>query len=147
MPLIPYEPFRHLDNMRRELDRFFPEDWPLLRGDFAKNLGNISIDVHETDQEVVAKCDIPGLENKEDVSIDIDNNMLTISGTLNRVSESKDERMHRQERYMGRFHRSIGLPASVSAEGVTAVYKNGVLEVRMPKLKGDAKKKIDVQFH
>lgn len=147
MPLIPYEPFRHLDNMRRELDRFIPEDWSLLRGDFAKSLGNISIDVHETDQEVVAKCDIPGLEKREDVSIDIDNNMLTIGGTLNRVSESKDERMHRQERYTGRFHRSIGLPANVSAEGVTAVYKNGVLEVRMPKLKGDAKKRIEVQFH
>lgn len=142
MPLIPYEPFRQLDSMRRELDRFFPDDFP-----FFKRGNSINVDVYETDSEVIATCDLPGLEKKEDVHIDIERNVLTISGQINRVNEVKEENMHRQERFVGRFQRMIGLPASVSSEGVKATYKNGVLEIRMPKLQEETKKRIDVEFH
>ncbi|AEF95005.1 heat shock protein Hsp20 [Desulfotomaculum nigrificans CO-1-SRB] len=145
MALIPYEPFRHLDNFRRELDRFFTVDFPLTG--FGQRFGNPSIDVYETDNEVVAKCDIPGLEKKEDVNIYIDNNILTISGAVNRVNEIKEENMHRQERFFGRFQRSVSLPARVSSEDVKATYKNGVLEIRMPKLQAETKKRIDIEFH
>ncbi|WP_003542149.1 Hsp20/alpha crystallin family protein [Desulfotomaculum nigrificans] len=145
MALIPYEPFRHLDNFRRELDRFFTGDFPLTG--FGQRFGNPSIDVYETDNEVVAKCDIPGLEKKEDVNIYIDNNILTISGAVNRVNEIKEENMHRQERFFGRFQRSVSLPARVSSEDVKATYKNGVLEIRMPKLQAETKKRIDIEFH
>lgn len=149
MPLVPYEPFRHLDNFRKEWDRFFTQDFPLFPSSASSQwgMGRLDIDVYETDAEVVASCDIPGLEKKEDVNIEVDRNMLTISGTLNRMYEVKEEHMHRRERFMGRFHRSINLPAQVSSEGIKATYKNGVLEIRMPKLQGEPKKRIDVQFH
>ena len=147
MSLIPYEPFRHLENLRRELDRFLTNGFPSLRTDFDRPFGNMTIDVYETENEVVATCDIPGLEKKEDVNIDIDRNILTISGNVNRVNEVKAENMHRQERFVGRFQRSVTLPYEVSSEGVTATYKNGVLEIRMPKLPGATRKRIDVQFH
>ncbi|TVX96873.1 Hsp20/alpha crystallin family protein [Cohnella terricola] len=146
MALIPYEPFRHLENMRRELDRFFSNDLSPFKLSFSQGTGHINVDLYETDNEIVASCDIPGLEKKEDVSIDVENKALSISGSLNRVNEVKEEHMHRQERYIGRFQRTIALPSPVSSEGVTASYKNGVLEVRMPKHKGEAKRKIDVQF-
>ncbi|MBA4495259.1 Hsp20/alpha crystallin family protein [Paenactinomyces guangxiensis] len=147
MALIPYEPFRHLENMRRELDRFFTADFPALRTVFGQNFGTPSIDIHETENEVVARCDIPGVENKEDINIDIDNNVLTVSGTINRINEVKQENMYRQERFAGRFQRSVPLPARVSSEGTTASYRNGVLEIRMPKLIGENKRRIDVEFH
>ena len=149
MALVPYEPFRHLDNMRREWDRFFTQDFPLFPagGSAHWGAGHLNIDVFETENEVVATCDIPGLEKKEDVHIDVDRDMLTISGTLNRSGEAKDENMHRRERFIGRFQRSVSLPAHVSPEGVKATYKNGVLDIRMPKMQGDTKKRIDVQFH
>ena len=108
---------------------------------------HLSIDVYETENEVVATCDIPGIEKKEDVNIDIDNNHLTVSGTINRVNEVKEEKIHRQERFVGRFQRTVTLPSQVSSEGVKASYKNGVLEIRMPKLKADHSKRIDVDFH
>jgi HSP20 family protein len=145
MPLIPYEPFRHLENMRRDLDQFFSRDWPMLPQ--GMGLGRINVDVYETENEVVAACEIPGLEKKEDVNLDIDDNVLSISGSINRMNEVKEENVHRQERYFGRFHRSVALPSPVSTEGVTAAYRNGILEVRMPKKKGESKKRIDVQFH
>ncbi|MBD0380126.1 Hsp20/alpha crystallin family protein [Paenibacillus sedimenti] len=146
MPLVPYEPFRHLENMRREFDRFFTTDLPAFRSSFGHSFGNLSVDVHETDNEVVATCDIPGLKKKEDVNIDIENNVLSISGSINRANEVKEQNMYRQERFVGHFQRSIGLPATVASEGVKATYKNGVLEIRMPKTKPDVKKRIDVDF-
>ncbi|SHK24207.1 Hsp20/alpha crystallin family protein [Desulforamulus aeronauticus] len=147
MSLIPYEPFRHLDNIRREFDRFFTTEIPAIRTSFSNHFGNPNIDVYETENEVVATCDIPGLEKKEDVTIDIDNNLLLISGAVNKVNEMKEEHLHRQERFFGRFQRSISLPTRVSSEGVKATYKNGVLEIRMPKFPSDTKKRIDVDFH
>jgi HSP20 family protein len=55
--------------------------------------------------------------------------------------------MHRQERFVGRFQRSVTLPARVAAEGVKATYKNGVLEIHLPKLQSNQKNRIDVDFH
>jgi len=149
MALVPYEPFRRLDHMRREWDRFFTQDFPFFSTNGAGNwgAGRLDIDVYETADEVIATCDIPGLEKKEDVSIEIDRDMLTISGTLNRSGDVKEENMHRKERFSGRFQRSVNLPAHVSSEGIAATYRNGVLDIRMPKIQGDAKKRIDVQFH
>lgn len=146
MSLIPYEPFRYFDNFRREFDRFFSPDFADFRNMAGHNFVNPSVDVYENENEVIATCDIPGLEKKEDVNIDIESNILSISGAINRVNEVKDEHLHRHERFTGRFQRSINLPARVSAEGVKATYKNGVLEVRMPKMKDDIKKKIDIEF-
>ncbi len=145
MSLIPYDPFRQLSNMRKELDRFFT-DSPFVF-ETEQRLGGIRVDVHETENEVVATCDIPGLEKKEDVHIDIENNVLSISGTIQRMNEANEENMFRKERFIGRFQRAITLPSPVSHDGVKATYKNGVLEVRMPKLATDNKKKIDVDFH
>lgn len=145
MSLVPYDPFRQLENIRKEFDHFFSDFPSLLSSE--QNLGSIRVDIHESENEIVATCDIPGLESKEDVSIDIENNILSISGSMNRTNEIKEENMLRQERYVGRFHRSVSLPHPVSREGVSASYKNGVLEVRMPKSAQDDQKKIDVQFH
>lgn len=145
MPLVPYDPFRQLSNMRKEFNHFF-SDFPSIFGS-EHNWGGIRVDVHETENEVVAMCDLPGLEKKEDVNIHIENNMLNISGSINRTNEVKDENMHRKERFSGRFHRSVPLPSPVSQEGVKATYRNGVLEVRMPKEKEGNQKTIDVEFH
>lgn len=146
MALIPFEPFRHLDSWRRDIDKFFNEGMPWGFG-FNQEFGSPRVDVYETDNEVIASCEIPGLEKKEDVHLHVDDQTLTIHGSINRVNEVKDEQMHRRERFTGRFQRSIALPARVQSEGTTASYKNGILEVRMPKAKSDPKRSIDIQFH
>ncbi|RAK23515.1 HSP20 family protein [Anoxybacillus vitaminiphilus] len=145
MGLIPYDPFQQLQNFRRELDRLFFDFSSTLKGvDTA--IAMPRIDIHETDTEVIATCDLPGLEKKEDVNIEIENNTLSLSGTIQRTSEKKEERVHLQERMTGHFRRTITLPSKVSTEGVKATYKNGVLEIRMPKLSNETKKKIDIDF-
>lgn len=143
MPLIPYDPFRHIEQWRRDLDKFINTGFG-----FQSEFGGLPrVDVHETDQEVIAACEIPGLEKKEDVHLHVEENSLTIQGTIMRSGEIKEEQMHRQERFVGRFQRVIPLPARVKAEGTKATYRNGILEVRMPKAGADEKRRIDVEFH
>ncbi len=150
MSMSPYEPFRQIDNMRREMDRYFSSEFPFTRqngGQHSKSFGQFHVDVYETEGEVIAICDIPGLVGREDVNIDIHNQTLTVSGTLKRGQEYAAENMHHQERFAGRFNRAIQLPTTVSNDGTKATYRNGVLEVRMSKSQGETKKRIDVQFH
>ena len=146
MALIPHEPFNQLNQWRRDVDRFFT-GLPTLFGGWERDFGVPRVDVYETENEVVASCEIPGLEKKEDVSIDVEDNVLNISGIVNKFNEVKDEQMHRQERFTGRFQRSVSLPARVNPEGVKATYRNGILEVRMPKEQADNRRRIDVEFH
>jgi HSP20 family protein len=144
MALIPYEPFRNLDQWKSGLDKFF-NDAKTGFGYFPE-INMTRMDVFENEKEVVAHCEIPGLEKKEDVHIHIDDNQLTIHGVINRSDDVREEQMHRKERFTGRFQRSITLPSLVNAEGTTATYKNGVLEIRMPKTTKDTHKQIDIQF-
>ncbi|GIO14401.1 heat-shock protein Hsp20 [Cohnella xylanilytica] len=145
MPLIPWDSFRNTDLWRRDLEKIFNEGLP----EIGARLGFATprIDVFENEHEVIASCEIPGLDKKEDLHIDVDENMLTISGTIKQANEVKQEQIHRKERFVGRFQRSVSLPSRVQTEGTTATYRNGVLEVRMPKLKADTQRQIDVQFH
>ncbi len=139
MKLVPFE---QLDQWKRGLDKFF--DFPF---GFSQEFGSHRIDVYETDKEVHASVEIPGLEKKEDVQIDINENVLTVSGSINRTNAVKEDQIHRSERFIGRFQRSVPLPTRVSTEGVRASYKNGILEIVMPKIKGETKQRIEVEFH
>lgn len=145
MSLNPYDPFRHLSNIRSDFEQFFPNFPSAFGNDFS--VGGIRVDVHETANEVVATCDIPGIEKKEDIHIEIEKDTLKVSGTVNKTNETSEKNMHRQERFVGHFQRSISLPTPVASEGVKASYKNGVLEIRMPKLTHHEQKKIDIDFH
>jgi len=145
MALIPYEPLRQLDHFRREMNRVFSEGFPNLFEN--ESIGVPRVDVHENEHEVVVTCDLPGLQSKEDVDIDIESNRLTIRGTINRNNEVKEEHVHRIERFSGSFHRTITLPTSVQEEQVKATYKNGILEITIPKQTSSQKKKVDVEFH
>jgi HSP20 family protein len=145
MSLGPYNPLRHFESMRREIERFFPDGVNSL---FTKSDSGIGfpLDLHETEHEIVAACSLPGIENKDDIRIEVSNNTLTVSGIIQKTNEIKEDQLHRQERYYGRFQRSVSLPASVTGEGVNAKYKNGVLEIHIPKQKEEPKTRINVEF-
>ena len=148
MSLLPDDPFKQLANIRKDFERMFaafPFDMNFF-DNIIGNFGNMKVDVHETDTEVVATCDIPGLEKKEDIQINVAHNMLSISGFMNKATEVNGENTFRQERYAGSFHRAISLPSPVSQNGVKATYRNGVLEVRMPKTTQVIEHKINVEF-
>ena len=148
MSLLPDDSFKQLANVKKDFDLMFsafPFDMSFF-DNMLGNFGDMKLDVHETTTEVIVSCDIPGLEKKEDIQINVQNNFLSLSGSLNKAMEIKEENMFRQERYAGSFHRSISLPSPVSRDGVKATYRNGVLEVRMPKTTQIIEHKIDMEF-
>ncbi len=91
-----------------------------------------AIDVSEEKDRIVVKADLPGMK-QEDIDLTLDDDILTIRGERKSETEEKDKNVHRVERTCGAFERSLKLGANVDRDKITADYKNGVLEVAIPK--------------
>lgn len=149
MSLLPDDPFKQLSNVRKEFDRMFsafPFDLNFFDNMFG-HFGGMKVDVYETATEVIATCDIPGLEKDDDIQINVEQNMLSIRGYVNTSTEVNEGNLYRQERYAGSFYRSIFLPSPVSRDDVKATYRNGVLEIRMQKTAQSNVQNIDIDFY
>jgi HSP20 family protein len=128
-------PLRDLMLLQERMNRLFEESLQTGRGpedDMAGSLWHPAIDIFETDDEIVLKAEVPGME-REDIAVDFDQNRLTVRGERRFAADVDRERYHRIERSYGAFSRSFELPRSVRQEEITAEYRNGVLTVRMPK--------------
>lgn len=114
-------------------DRFFNQLLPRSFDDFFRGTGfGPSVDLKETDQEIILEADLPGV-NREDLEITVDHNQILLKGEMKR-DETKEERgYHLTERRYGSFYRTVQLPVEVKADQASAKYRNGVLEVRVPK--------------
>lgn len=98
MNLLPFRPMRNADQLRREINRLYSLPFDLFEDEFAPRLAVPFTDVYETDEEIIVSCDLPGLQRREDVSIQIENNMITISGTLNREQHViQEDRLHKKK--------------------------------------------------
>lgn len=134
MAIVRWDPARDIDSLQGDVNRLF--DSFFGRRDVAQaGAGRRwvpAMDLAETDDQLVLRADLPGLE-RGDIEIEVKDNVLTISGERKAEHERKGEGFHRIERSFGRFSRSLGLPRGIDAKSVTASFDNGVLEVRMPK--------------
>ena len=102
-----------------------------------------AVDVYETDTGLVLKAELPGFA-KDDVTVEIHDHTLTLRGERKRESAVKAQQYHRVERIYGAFQRAFSLPATVDREQVQATYKDGVLELRLPKLEAAKPKRIAI---
>ncbi|OGG43978.1 MAG: hypothetical protein A3F84_13085 [Candidatus Handelsmanbacteria bacterium RIFCSPLOWO2_12_FULL_64_10] len=102
-----------------------------------------SVDISETENELVVSADLPGL-NKEDIKVNVQNNVLTFSGERKQETKSEGSNYHRLERSYGFFSRSFTLPATVKADGIKAAYKDGVLRLTLPKVEEARPRQIAV---
>ncbi len=105
-----------------------------------------SVDVYEKSDKYVINAEIPGL-SKEEIKIDVKDGALTISGEKKYEEKKEDENYIRVERRYGKFERRFNLPENVNVESVSANYKNGVLEVSLPKKEEAKPKQIDVKVN
>ena len=128
-------PWTGLTSLRTEMDRIFDRFWEATAG--LPELPSIgawspALDMTEDKDAVVVKAEVPGIDPKE-ITLSLQDQVLTIKGEKKHEKEEKDERSYRVERSWGAFSRSIRLPASVDGSKVTAAFKNGVLTVTLPK--------------
>lgn len=102
------------------------------------------VDVSETDEDVVVRAELPGLDAKE-IDVHVSDDTLTIRGEKRTEKEAKEERPYTSERYFGPFERVVRLPARIQEDKVDAQFKNGVLRIRMAKVEKAKRKKIDIR--
>jgi HSP20 family protein len=142
--IVRWEPFRELSSLQTEMNRLFNAafDTPGPGNGGARRWAP-AMDLLETDDHFVLRADLPGM-TESDVEIELEDNVLTVSGERKAEHEEKGEGFHRVERSFGRFSRSLTLPKGIDADAVTAGFENGVLEVRVPKPEQRKPRKISI---
>ncbi len=144
---------RFLPALRREKDIAKPESLFDLMESFFKDPFEFSllrdvaypaVNISENEKEVKVKAELPGLDPK-DIELSIQNNTLILKGEKKMEEEEKKDNFHRIECSYGSFYRAIPLPSEIDDTKVSAKFKNGVLEVILPKKEGAQGKKIEIE--
>ena len=104
-----------------------------------------SVDLYEEKDDIVVKAELPGLE-RDNIEVNLSDNRLTIKGEKKQEEEVKKENYYRSERSYGSFIRTLELPREVQTDKVKAAFKNGVLEIRLPKTEEAKKKETKVRI-
>jgi HSP20 family protein len=146
MALVRWTPMGNLQSFQYEMNRMFNQFFQGSNGEEAGtelSSWTPAVDIHETDDGYVIKAELPGV-SKDDVSLDIHQNTLTLRGQRKHEAEVKQEKYHRVERAYGTFQRSFTLPAMIDQEKVQATYKDGVLELHLPKSEAAKPKRIAI---
>jgi len=135
-----------LMSLRDEMNRLFDSFW---RGDFLPERfgftrGWPKVDVTETDDSIVVRAEVPGLEAK-DVDVSITGDVLTIKGEKKEEKEEKEKSTYHREVQYGSFSRSIQLPSAVDVEKVEAECKKGICTITLGKLESEKVKKITIK--
>jgi HSP20 family protein len=130
---------------QNEMNRMFHELFHSGNGEAGSKVSTWtpSVDIYETDDALVIKAELPGV-SKDDVSVEIHENTLTLRGQRKHETEVKDEHYHRVERAYGTFQRSFVLPSMVDREKVQATFKDGVLELHLPRLESTKPRRIAI---
>ena len=102
------------------------------------------VDIHETKDSFVVKAELPGVK-QEGLQVSVEGDALTLKGERKLESQIKEDQYHRIERSYGRFERVLLLPANVDPDGVKATYRNGVLEIQLPKREEAKPKAVKVE--
>ena len=146
MVIVRWEPLREFSTLQNEMNRLFNTvfDTPAPVG----NGGTLrrwlpAMDLVESGDHFVLKADLPGL-GEEDVNIEVEDRVLTISGERKAEHEVNKDGYHRIERAFGAFSRSLTLPEGIDADAVQATFDRGVLEVRIPKPEERKPRKISI---
>lgn len=140
-----WDPFRNLERMHEDVDNLFASLWP--RGDhkLLESRGWLpAVDLYEEKNHYVVKVDVPGVR-KEDLSLSLSEDILTIKGERKQENEVKKENFFRHEGVYGAFHRAVHIPGSVKPDSVTADYADGVLKVVLPKAEEEKTKEIKIK--
>lgn len=131
MKLVPWGSFRELEALHDEVNRLFQDTLSAARRHISGGAWSPPVDITEDDDKIVVSVELPGMK-KEDIQIELTDDTLTIRGERKFEEESKDK-YQRIERLYGRFQRSFSIGLPVKPGEVKATYKDGLLEITIPK--------------
>jgi HSP20 family protein len=146
MALARWTPYRDMMSIRDEMNRVLNEAFGRGSNDesaWSSGAWAPPVDIYETGDALVMKAELPGF-GKDDINIEMKDNVLVIKGERKREDEVKEGSYHRTERVYGAFQRSFMLPTTVDQENIRASYRDGVLELHLPKVQAAQPKRIAV---
>jgi HSP20 family protein len=147
-PLTRWSPWKEFEEMEKRLSTLFGRPLRMPNGEKNEAITVAEwsplVDITEDDKEYIVKAEIPEMK-KEDIKINVYDDVLSISGERKYEKEEKDKKYHRVERAYGSFMRSFTLPEDADGSKVNAEYKDGVLKVHLPKSEKAKPKAIEVK--
>jgi HSP20 family protein len=151
--LAPWRPLADMSRWERDMEQIFDDfftrrlrpfwderRWP-WRG---TQMSVPAVDLYEEKDQIIAKAELPGIE-KDDIQVNITDHLLTIMGEKKKEEEIKEKAYYRAERSYGSFSRTVELPSEIQFDKARASFKNGVLEIRLPKSEEARKKEVKVK--
>ena len=144
MTIVRWEPLRELGSLQSEMNRLFDAAFdPSVPASGQPRRWTPAMDLIETPDHFVLRADLPGV-SQSDVAVELEDNVLTISGERKRDHDGESQGHHRVERAYGAFSRSLTLPRGIDAEAVNAAFEGGVLTIRVPKPEQRKPRKIAI---
>jgi HSP20 family protein len=143
MTIVRWDPLQELVAMSNRLNRTVNDPYT-PRTEAPVGAWAPPVDIFERQDQLVIRAEIPGVR-KEDMDVRIENRVLTLHGERKQETDVNEANAHRLERVFGAFTRSFSLPTTVDAAKITATYKDGVLEVTVPKAETAMPKSIEIE--
>jgi HSP20 family protein len=147
MTLIRWDPFREVSALQERMNRLFSNyrsASPYREEEISQSPWVPPVDIYETEDSLVFKAELPGV-TKEDITVEVKDNTLTLKGEKKFGKEAKEESYHRVERAYGAFQRAFTLPGTMEQDKVKAKFKDGILEIVLPKAEKSKPKQIRVE--
>ena len=134
---VPMKQVRDLNRLQEKINRVFEENLRLIRARVPREKPGVGVwsppvDIYETEDSIVVKAELPGMK-KEEIKIEVKGDVLNLRGERKLLKSNKENTCHLVERFYGSFSRNFNLPMVVDQSRAKATYKNGVLEVKLPK--------------
>lgn len=148
MSVVKWDPFKNIATLQGRINRLFEDAFPrsaLDDEDLAACAWRPAVDIFESDEGMVIQMDLPGV-SKEDVAIEVKNNLLNIYGTRPVQNDVREDRFYRRERTCGTFQRAFTLHTAIAPEAIKATFKHGVLSVLIPHPEEEKPRKITVNI-
>ncbi len=148
MALIRWDPFREMSALQERMNRLFSDvraQAPVRGEEIVQGAWIPAVDIFETNEAIVLKAELPGI-TAQDISVEVKDNTLTLKGEKKFEKEVKEENYHRVERSCGSFQRAFTLPGTIHQEKVKAKFKDGILEITLPKVEEAKPKQVKVEI-
>ena len=146
MNLVRWNPLREMNSLQHRLNHLLADSFfQPTQSEDELSLGTWHpvVDMYDEGDRIVIKAELPGMEKKE-ISVDVKDRVLTLSGERNYDNEVKEENYYRRERAYGKFQRAFSLPAEVDSDNIKADFKGGLLKIEVPKPEKQNPKEITV---
>ncbi len=147
MAIVRWQPYGAVASLQDSINKLFQDAFSRanIDEDFALSAWKPVVDIFDKDDAIVIHAELPGVK-KENVAIEVKDNVLTLRGERTESKEIKEDKYYRKERTFGSFHRAFTLPAAVNPDSIRATFKDGVLEIEIPKPEEQKPKQVKISI-